>query len=472
MTLVEMLVAMALTLLMMAAVAQIFGMLGQGVNGSRSMAELNDRMRATAYRLRQDLAGVTVDTTPPVKPELNSGYLEIIEGPCSDLVYSYDPKGGASFDKSNGAPDAKGVWQGNPEPYLTNIGSDDRIVGDVDDIILFTTRSPGELFSGKADSRNGGLEGGGFRSPYAEVVWFCKPAINSFNPRTYTLHRRQRLIAAHPGAEPFVNTSKSGAAANMAGGPPNTLPFEDWPTLHAMTDISCRRQGNLAIPNCLGDLTRRENRFLPARLSEGQCGSDVRRHIASLRRRRPAHQRDRLRHPCLGSRRADSDSCHGRRRQRHKGGRGSGGSRLRAHEPESERQRGRCVCGPRQRTLQWLHSWRPVQSDVRALHQAAKPRDPRPADVLHMVDPLRSDGDPAGSPVFHITRGDRDPHPLLRTVEPPGATDHHPPRLRAVDQWRQDIAPERHSRKLDIATVSTDNPCGASRRDVASSHRF
>jgi hypothetical protein len=262
MTLVEMLVAMALTLLMMAAVAQIFGMLGQGVNGSRSMAELNDRMRATAYRLRQDLAGVTVDTTPPVKPELNSGYLEIIEGPCSDLVYSYDPKGGASFDKSNGAPDAKGVWQGNPEPYLTNIGSDDRIVGDVDDIILFTTRSPGELFSGKADSRNGGLEGGGFRSPYAEVVWFCKPAINSFNPRTYTLHRRQRLIAAHPGAEPFVNTSKSGAAANMAGGPPNTLPFEDWPTLHAMTDISCRRQGNLAIPNCLGDLTRRENRFL------------------------------------------------------------------------------------------------------------------------------------------------------------------------------------------------------------------
>lgn len=261
MTLVEMLVAMALTLLMMAAVAQIFAMLGQGVNGSRSMAELNDRMRVTAYRLRQDLAGVTVDTTPPVKPELNSGYLEVIEGPCSDLIY-YDPNTGASFNKSNGAPNANGEWQGNPEPYLTNYGSDDRIVGDVDDIILFTTKSPGELFSGKADSRNGGLEGGGFRSPYAEVVWFCRPTINTFNPRTYTLHRRQRLVAAHPGAEPFVNTSKAGAAANMAGGPPNTLPFTDWQTLHAMTDISCRRQGNLAIPNSLGDLTRRENRFL------------------------------------------------------------------------------------------------------------------------------------------------------------------------------------------------------------------
>lgn len=261
MTLVEMLVAMALTLLMMAAVAQIFAMLGQGVNGSRSMAELNDRMRATAYRLRQDLAGVTVDTTPPVKPELNSGYLEVIEGPCSDSTY-FDAAFPGGFQKWNGTTDANGVWKGNPEPYLSSIGSDDRVVGDVDDIILFTTKSPGELFSGKADSRNGGLEGGGFRSPYAEVVWFCRPAINTFNPRTYTLHRRQRLIAAHPGAEPFVNTSKSGAAANMAGGPPNTLPFTDWQTLHAMTDISCRRQGNLAIPNSLGDLTRRENRFL------------------------------------------------------------------------------------------------------------------------------------------------------------------------------------------------------------------
>jgi hypothetical protein len=263
MTLVEMLVAMALTLLMMAAVAQIFGMLGQGVNGSRSMAELNDRMRATAYRLRQDLAGITVDTTPPVKPELNSGYLEIIEGPSSDRMY-YDPNSGAAFDKSNGAVDAKGEWKGNPEPYLTNYGSDDRVVGDVDDIILFTSRSPGEPFSGKADSRNGGIEGGGFRSPYAEVVWFCRPAINAFNPRTYTLHRRQRLIAAHPGAEPFVNTraAPNATATNMFGGPPNTLPFTDWKTLYAMTDISCRRQGNLAVPNSLGDLTRRENRFL------------------------------------------------------------------------------------------------------------------------------------------------------------------------------------------------------------------
>jgi prepilin-type N-terminal cleavage/methylation domain-containing protein len=252
MTLVEMLVAMAITLVMMGVVAQIFGMMGQGVNASRSMAELNDRMRATAYRLKQDLSGITVDVKPPVRPEVNSGYFEVIEGPDSDLV-SYAPvaTGGEPFRKD-----------GLAEPYQTAIGSDDRVVGDCDDIILFTTRSTGESFVGKADTRNAGLEGGGFRSPFAEVIWFCRPTANTFNPRTYTLHRRQRLITAHPGAEPFVISTKPVPSTNVDGGPPNTLPFTTWAELHGRTDVSCRRQGSLAIPNTLGDLTSRENRFL------------------------------------------------------------------------------------------------------------------------------------------------------------------------------------------------------------------
>ena len=69
MTLVEMLVATALTLIMMALVAQLFGMLGKGVNGSRNRIELYSQMQATGQRLRQDLAGVTVDLKPPAAPE-------------------------------------------------------------------------------------------------------------------------------------------------------------------------------------------------------------------------------------------------------------------------------------------------------------------------------------------------------------------------------------------------------------------
>jgi hypothetical protein len=261
-TLVEMLVAMTLTLMLMGAVAQIFGMLGQGINGSRSLAELNDRMRSTAYRLRQDLAGLTVDITavPPVKAALNTGYVEIIEGPETDLITYFS---GTAFNKANGVYNAStGKWVGNAEPYLSARQSDDRLVGDVDDVLLFTTRSTGERFTGRVDTRNSKLEGGSIRSPFAEVVWFCRPSVNTSSPRLYTLYRRQRLVMAHPGAEPFVNTAMTGNATNTFGGPPNTLPFTDWASIYSLTDVSCRQQGSIVVPNCLGDLTRRENRFM------------------------------------------------------------------------------------------------------------------------------------------------------------------------------------------------------------------
>ena len=261
MTLVEMLVAMTLTLVMMGAVAQIFGMFGRGVNGSRSVTGLYERMRAAAYRLREDLSGITVDTaaTPPVSAARNNGYFEYIEGPESDRFTYF---GATPFDKAGGSIDTNGVWQAEREPYESETGSDDRLVGDIDDVLLFTTRSGGELFAGRVGTRNNNAAGGSVRSPYAEVIWFCRPTSNTSSPRTYTLYRRQRLVMAHPGAEPFVNTSTTGVSTNVVGGPPNTMPFTNWKDLYRQTDVSCRRQGGIAVPNCLGDLTRRENRFL------------------------------------------------------------------------------------------------------------------------------------------------------------------------------------------------------------------
>jgi len=256
-TLVEMLVAMTLTLLLMGAVAQIFGTLGKGVNGSRSTAELGARMRSAAHRLQQDLAGMTVDPQPPVRPEADTGYLEIIEGPESDQVTYLS---GTRFDKAAGSV-VNGKWVGTANPYATAVGSDDRLVGDVDDVLLFTTRSTGEMFTGRADTRNTNIEGGSLRSPLAEVVWFCRPTANTVDPRTYTLHRRQRLVMAQPGAPPFLDTA-AGSSQNSFGGPANTIPFSDWTTVYGLTDISCRREGSLAIPNTLGDLSIRENRFL------------------------------------------------------------------------------------------------------------------------------------------------------------------------------------------------------------------
>lgn len=243
MTLVEMLVAMTLTLIMMAAVTQVFATLGQGVNGTRNTAELDDKVRSVAYRLRQDLAGATARMQPPLRPEQNLGYFELIEGPVTDLV-TYLPDGTVFLKTSP-----------TSEPYESAIGSDDRLLGDTDDILLFTTRSPAEPFSGKLGTR-------GIRSPVAEVIWYCRLTPGTLNPRLFTLYRRQRLVMAHPGAEPFVDTAFVGPARNAVdSGPPNAVPFTSWPDINNLTDVSCRLQAGYAIPNTLADLTKRENRF-------------------------------------------------------------------------------------------------------------------------------------------------------------------------------------------------------------------
>ena len=278
MTLVEMLVATALTLVMMALVAQLFGMLGKGVNGSRNRVELYSRLRATGYRLKQDLAGVTVELTPPIDPELGKGYFEYIEGKETDSVAwganrlgaDADPSAyvlTSSFNKSNqttqAAPDSV------LSNYITSLESDDRLVGDVDDVLLFTTRSADAPFAGKLD--NGIIE-----SPVTEVVWFCQVVPNTFNPRRYNLYRRQRIVMGNPAkdsgtfsmdpkndplainGQDRVNALNVSAVINVNAEKQRLL---RWQKLESLTDISCRLEGNYFVPNTLGDLTKRQNRF-------------------------------------------------------------------------------------------------------------------------------------------------------------------------------------------------------------------
>jgi hypothetical protein len=71
MTLVEMLVATAATLMLMGAIAQVFSVFGSAVTNSRSMIEQDARLRSVAWRLRTDLSGVTARTLPPLEPSIN-----------------------------------------------------------------------------------------------------------------------------------------------------------------------------------------------------------------------------------------------------------------------------------------------------------------------------------------------------------------------------------------------------------------
>ncbi len=205
-TLIEILVATALSLILLGAVVQIFGLIGGSVNDSRATLEASDRLRATAVRLQKDLAGLTVTPIPPRSPESDEGYLEIIEGPNTAAV-------NIAVDDQDG----DGADAGDPS---------DTTVGDFDDILMFTTRSAARPFMGKYDTET-------IESDVAEVAWFV---------RGRTLYRRVLLVAP---------------SANLA--------TETLDGFYADHDISIRSSDGTAsgtvIANTLGDLTRRECRF-------------------------------------------------------------------------------------------------------------------------------------------------------------------------------------------------------------------
>ena len=83
-TLMEVLVAVTITLILMGAVVQVFVWISAGVADARATLEMQDRLRTVATRLQKDLAGVTVTMLPPRSPEDDEGYFEYTEGPMTD----------------------------------------------------------------------------------------------------------------------------------------------------------------------------------------------------------------------------------------------------------------------------------------------------------------------------------------------------------------------------------------------------
>jgi prepilin-type N-terminal cleavage/methylation domain-containing protein len=243
MTLVEMLVAMTATLVLMAAVAQAFGVFGNAITASRSILELDARMREAAWRLRADLAGATARPLPPLPPESGEGYFEIIEGPLTDYQ-----------DAITGLPIVSGS---------TPIGPTD-----VDDVLMFTTQSTNPPFIGRAPT--GGTEAtfmlDTFESTLAEVGWFARVTPGTANPVTYTLYRKQLLVMGYVGTDPFYsvlgqnNAISLPATNNSMAISANSTALSE--LLNLPCDISVRREANVFFPNTLADLTRRETRFM------------------------------------------------------------------------------------------------------------------------------------------------------------------------------------------------------------------
>jgi hypothetical protein len=244
-TLVEMLVAMTASLILFGAVLTIFDILGETVSKSRRTGRLEADLCSLRLQLQQDLAGITANRDAKgLLCEVDSGsvtgYFNAIEGPNSDLIdYLLDyppPVPAGPFNRDSNAP--------GPTAQ-----SDDRIVGDTDDMLFFTARSAANApFLGKAGATT-------VSASQAEVAYFCTPTPRTSSPRLYTLHRRQLLITGGTNS-------------------PHNMPFTTWKSFYSQYDLSARREldgsGNSIVRlNTANDLQQRRNRFAHDPLCSG-----------------------------------------------------------------------------------------------------------------------------------------------------------------------------------------------------------
>src|SRR3954467_12860324 len=162
-TLVEMLIAMAITLVMMGAVVTLFANISNSVRNRRATIEMSGQLRHVRNVLQQDLQGATCPGVTWQKPESNHGYIELIEGPHKE-GYASD-----LLDEDPYAPPTRGTnppVPNNPEidhhastlpcsnlPFKDPAwATDGGGLGDFDDVIMLTSRNEREPFVGRIPS--------------------------------------------------------------------------------------------------------------------------------------------------------------------------------------------------------------------------------------------------------------------------------------------------------------------------------
>lgn len=207
-TLVEILVAAAVSLIVILALVQLFKHSGDIVSDGRATIEMAGQIRRAASQVRQDLAGLTVPTSPWPSDAASDGYFEYVEGPQWDGL----------------------VLDGNAS---NDAFADGDVYGDLDDVLMFTARSNARPFVGR-------YNGNTIESNLAEIVFWTVLQPNG----EALLYRRVLLIRPDLAGGGAVGT----AAALQA--------------FYNQNDVSVRidtSNGNL-YANSLSDLTKRENR--------------------------------------------------------------------------------------------------------------------------------------------------------------------------------------------------------------------
>ena len=218
-TLVELMVAMAITLLLMAGLAKSFSVIGKSIKESRSQLSLSSNVRNLGFRLRSDLGARTVQARPPISSTTGKGYFMYYEGPLTEhtfglygaspertladgetVVYPFEPRDSASANPLYDSPDVGPTYRRHGR------------IGDFDDYIAFTAEAPdNQWFTGKVPAYlvQDGLTGAAameprvIRSKYAEIiiwaapVWQVDPTNNALrvadNPSAMPMYRDDNL---------------------------------------------------------------------------------------------------------------------------------------------------------------------------------------------------------------------------------------------------------------------------------------
>jgi prepilin-type N-terminal cleavage/methylation domain-containing protein len=229
-TLVEVLVATALTLLLMAAVVQLFGSVTDTVSRGTAALELSSSMRQVQHLLQQDLRHITSPMVPPLRPEDGPGYTEIFDGPGPWIATG------------------RGI-----QPWNTAEGRQDTSVGDMDDIIMFTATNYGQPYIGTFDTNGPAANTGNaaLQSPTAEIAWFVRGS--TLYRRVLLVHPRRSVPTQASFYRDFdVSVHQEGGRYDRVLGRQRRSNGNNDPY-----DASTRR----LVANSLSDLTRREYRF-------------------------------------------------------------------------------------------------------------------------------------------------------------------------------------------------------------------
>lgn len=134
MTLVEVLIALAITLIILLSMTQAFTVASREIGIGRNRLLVSERIRDAADLIRDDLERLSLRVRPQMSSVEGAGYLEIVDRGHRDMTFLNTPS---------------------------------NLLGDIDDIIAFTAISPGRPFKGRFDGRL-------IESNEAEIVYFTR----------------------------------------------------------------------------------------------------------------------------------------------------------------------------------------------------------------------------------------------------------------------------------------------------------